>query len=335
MKRWIVKAIVFLSVLFVLAACGDKSADDVKKDLNEKMEKSTGYKATAEMMLNTGEKPQKYDVEIWHSKPDYYRVELKNAKKDQSQMILRNNEGVFVLTPALNKSFKFQSGWPQNSSQAYLYESLIKDIKGDDEAKFQVAKDGYIFTTKTNYQHQSVLPKQKIILDKKELTPKKVEIMDTDNEPVITVDFKKLEMNVKFDKDAFDTKRNMTAKKSDVPTMTSEEEPFSVKYPSYTPEGTEQEEEKTVKTMDGKRVVLTYGGEKSFTVIQEQATVAEASTTTPVNGDVVDLGFSIGALSKQSIQWTADGVEYIIASDDLSPEEFMMVASSMEKEQGK
>jgi outer membrane lipoprotein-sorting protein len=315
MKRWIVKAIVFLSVLFVLAACGDKSADDVKKDLNEKMEKSTGYKATAEMMLNTGEKPQKYDVEIWHSKPDYYRVELKNAKKDQSQMILRNNEGVFVLTPALNKSFKFQSGWPQNSSQAYLYESLIKDIKGDDEAKFQVAKDGYIFTTKTNYQHQSVLPKQKIILDKKELTPKKVEIMDTDNEPIITVDFKKVEMNVKFD--------NMTAKKSDVPTMTSEEEPFSVKYPSYTPEGTEQEEEKTVKTMDGKRVVLTYGGEKSFTVIQEQATVAEASTTTPVNGDVVDLGFSIGALSKQSIQWTSDGVE------------FMMVASSLEKEQGK
>ena len=32
-------------------------------------------------------------------------------QKDQSQIILRNEEGVFVLTPALNKSFRFQSDW--------------------------------------------------------------------------------------------------------------------------------------------------------------------------------------------------------------------------------
>ena len=52
-------------------------------------------------------------------------------QKDQSQIILRNEEGVFVLTPALNKSFRFQSDWPQNSSQAYLYESLVRDILQD------------------------------------------------------------------------------------------------------------------------------------------------------------------------------------------------------------
>ena len=58
-------------------------------------------------------------------------MNLQNAKKDQSQIILRNEEGVFVLTPALNKSFRFQSDWPQNSSQAYLYESLVRDILQD------------------------------------------------------------------------------------------------------------------------------------------------------------------------------------------------------------
>ncbi len=70
-------------------------------------------------------------------------------KKDQSQIILRNEEGVFVLTPALNKSFRFQSDWPQNSSQAYLYESLVRDILQDKKnLTFEKTDKYYIFKTK-------------------------------------------------------------------------------------------------------------------------------------------------------------------------------------------
>ena len=126
MKKKIFMLALGLMVVLVLSACGEKSQDDVVKTLNGKLENLEGYKAKAKMTLQMGADPQTYDVEIWHKKPDFYRVDLKNAQKDQNQMILRNEEGVFVLTPALNKSFKFQSDWPQNSSQAYLYESLDK-----------------------------------------------------------------------------------------------------------------------------------------------------------------------------------------------------------------
>ena len=101
------------------AACGAKSQEDVVKALNSKQKDLSGYKVDAKMTLKMGTDSQVYNVEIWHKDPSFYRVNLKNAEKDQSQMILRNEEGVFVLTPAL-KSFKFQSEWPQNSSQAYL-----------------------------------------------------------------------------------------------------------------------------------------------------------------------------------------------------------------------
>lgn len=126
-----------------------------------------GYKANAKMTLQIGTEPQVYDVQIWHKEPNYYRVNLKNEKKDQSQMILRNDDGVFVLTPALNKSFRFQSEWPQNSSQAYLYESLVKDILEDKESKFSATKDHYVFETKTRYQNNKMLPFQEITLNKK------------------------------------------------------------------------------------------------------------------------------------------------------------------------
>ena len=112
MKKKIFMLALGLIVVLVLSACGEKSQDDVVKTLNGKLENLEGYKAKAKMTLQMGADPQTYDVEIWHKKPDFYRVDLKNAQRDQNQMILRNEEGVFVLTPALNKSFKFQSDWP-------------------------------------------------------------------------------------------------------------------------------------------------------------------------------------------------------------------------------
>ena len=36
---------------------------------------------------------------------------------------------VRVLTPSLNKSFKFQSDWPYNNSQVYLLQTLLSDIQ--------------------------------------------------------------------------------------------------------------------------------------------------------------------------------------------------------------
>src|SRR5690606_19116297 len=141
-------------------------------------EELKGYKANAKMTLQMGTDPQTYDIEVWHKDPSYYRVNLKNAQKDQSQMILRNDDGVFVLTPALNKSFRFQSDWPKNSSQAYLYESLVKDILEDNEAKFSATKEHYVFETKTRYQNNQMLPTQEITLNKSDLSPVSVKVMD-------------------------------------------------------------------------------------------------------------------------------------------------------------
>ncbi|MFC3882474.1 outer membrane lipoprotein carrier protein LolA [Bacillus songklensis] len=318
-------------VLFLITGCGAKSQEDVKNALDAKLEEMTGYKAKAKMTLKTGKDSQVYEVEVWHSKPSYYRVNLKNAAKDQSQMILRNDEGVFVLTPALNKSFRFQSDWPQNSSQAYLYESLARDIMGDSEAKFKATKDAYVFETKTNYQNSAMLPTQEITLNKKDLTPRLVKIMDTDRNPLIEIEFSKVELNAKFDKGAFETKRNMTGAQMEVPTLAQDnKKPLEVKIPMDTPAGTSLVEEKEVKTENGKRIVLTYGGEKTFTLIQEQAVVKETAASTFVDGEPIDLGFAIGALSDQTLTWSSEGTDFMLASKDLTKEEMIMVARSME-----
>nr|WP_155113715.1 outer membrane lipoprotein carrier protein LolA [Metabacillus mangrovi] len=322
--------------VFLMSACGNKSQTDVVKGLDKKVEDLQSYKTKAKMTLQTGSEPQVYDVEIWYKEPSFYRVNLKNPAKEQSQMILRNEEGVYVLTPSLNKSFRFQSDWPKNSSQAYLFESLVNDVIKDKAAVFKATEKQYVFETKTNYQNNSMLPMQEITFNKNDLSPASVKVMDPDRNALVTVEFKDFEFNPSFDKDSFNMEKNMSFGMMDLPaTAPVDNKPFAVKYPMEMPEGVKLIQEKELKTDNGKRVVMTFAGEKNFTLIQEKAAAAPSANAVTVNGDPADLGFTVGAITENSITWTADGVEYMIASEDMTPDELMNTARSVQGQTAK
>src|SRR5699024_5318859 len=99
-----------------LTACGSKSQEGAVKKIEEKAQGINGYKATMQMTMKTGKDERDYDVDVWYKKEntDFFRVGLENKSEEDGQVILKNEEGVFVLTPALKKSFKFQTEWPEN-----------------------------------------------------------------------------------------------------------------------------------------------------------------------------------------------------------------------------
>lgn len=331
-SKW-VYLLIGIFTIFLLAGCGGKTKEDVLANLKDNVEKLKGYKLNAKMSLTMGTEKQVYNIEVWHNKPDFYRVHMKNADRDQSQMILRNKEGVYVLTPSLNKSFKFQSEWPKNSSQPYFYESLVEDLLEDKEVKFTESKEHYVFEAKTRYQYNKALPIQEITFHKKDLSPVSVKVMDQDRNVMLTVDFSDTKFNAPFDDGAFDLKRNMTSASLEVPVLTEQQNPsFTVKIPLAEIPGTSLVDEEEILTSNGKRVILTYDGDKSFTLMQEKVNVVETLTmsTMTVNGDPVDLGFTIGALTENSLMWTDNGVEYMIASNDLTKEEMVMLARSVQ-----
>lgn len=337
MKKKLVFLFIGMLTIVALAACGQKTKEDVIEDLNKQVSQMKSYKSNAKMTLKMGTGEQAYDIEIWHKKPHFYRVNLKNAEKEQSQMIIRNDDDVFVLTPALNKSFRFQSDWPKNSSQAYLFESLVADIVDDKDAKFTATKEHYIFETKTRYQNNKMLPIQEIKLSKKNLAPISVKVMDTDRKELVTVTFSETKFDVKFEKKDFDLKKNMTSARIEIPAMAElEDEDFSIMYPTAEIPGVVLKGESEMKSENGLRVILTYeGADKSFTLIQEKAqsikTISDVATSQLVKGEPVDLGFTIGAMTENSIMWTHQGVDFLIASNELTKEEMLMVATSIEE----
>ncbi|MFC0213232.1 DUF4367 domain-containing protein [Paenibacillus chartarius] len=211
MRRISLVLAAIMVVTLVLAACGGKKdAAAVVKELDQVVGKLDSYQGTGRMTLHTGQQPQEYAVEVWYQQPSFYRIKLTNEKQDITQIVLRNNDGVFVLTPHLNKSFRFQSNWPENQGQVYLYQSLADSILADKERQFTEDNGAYVFDVAANYQN-SALVRQKIWLDQKNLAPKQVKVSDANANVLVEVEFSNFEFSKKFDSDSFDMQRNMTS----------------------------------------------------------------------------------------------------------------------------
>jgi len=210
MRRMKWAAAVVLCVSLILAGCGARSAESVVKDLDGVLGGLKSYQGKGTMTLHTGQQPLQYQVEVWYKKPSYYRVALTNAAKDITQIVLRNDEGVFVLTPKLKKSFRFQSDWPQNQGQVYLYQTLLQSILLDNSRQFAIDKESYVFDVMANYQNGS-LARQKIWLDQKTYAPQRVEVSDANANVMVEVTFDQFRFDVAFDDKAFDMAANLGA----------------------------------------------------------------------------------------------------------------------------
>lgn len=144
-----------------------------------------------------------YELESAYLKKDKFRVGLTNKTNNHEQIILKNDKGVYVVTPSLNKSFKFQSEWPYNNSQIYLLQPLLIDLKNDDKVTLEEKDGKYILSAKVNYINDKNLTKEKIYLDKN-LNLKKVEVLDDNDDVIMRLKVTKIETNNNFDDRYFD-----------------------------------------------------------------------------------------------------------------------------------
>ncbi|MBQ9181324.1 MAG: outer membrane lipoprotein carrier protein LolA [Bacilli bacterium] len=311
----------------LLSGCGKKDEKYVIKKMKNKIEKTTGYHATGDLEIYNNEDVYKYDVDVSYEKDDKYRVSLKNKTNNHEQIILKNNDGVYVLTPSLNKSFKFQSDWPYNNSQAYLFQTVLNDITNDSKRTFNLTKDGYEIISKVNYSNNKNLKKQKVYINKNNEI-EKVEILDDEDNVKMRMIYKDTDMKATYNKNYFSVKENMsgsTASKNNSQVSKLDD----TTYPMYIPTNTTLSSQDKVSIENGERIIMTFSGEKPFMLIQEVSTTNNDLTTIPTNGDIEFLGDSIAILNDNSLTWYSDGVEYYLVSDKLNEEELISVANSV------
>ena len=315
-------------MLFFLTACGRYTESNIIKDLEKKINKLETYKLFGKLEIVNNDNVYNYDVEVSHKKDQFYRIVVTNISNNFTQVILKNEEGVYILTPALNKSFKFQSDWPYSNSQIYLLEALLGDIKNSENRKFSEQNNGYVFSTSVNYPNNKKLVSQKIYLDK-DLNVKEVNVYDENDISYMKMKFETIDYSPTFKDDYFNLDTIMSTyaisleKEDNVLTLDD------LIYPLVIPDGTKLVNEDRVKKNLGERVIMTFDGEKPFVLVEETVNYSDNPEIIPTYGDVELIGSSLAVINDNSANWFDNGIEYYVVSDVMDTDELLQVVRSI------
>lgn len=356
---------IFLCLILVclfLTGCGKRDEKEVLKEFTSKVNNANSYYLTGEMELVNNEDVYNYKIGVSYQKDDFYKIELTNAINDHKQIILRNSEGVYIVTPSLNKSFKFQSDWPYNNSQVYLLSSLMDDITNDENRTFEDNKEGYIFTSSVNYPNNEKLVKQKVYFSKDYL-PTKVEVQDSDGNTQIKMIFDKIDLRTEFNDTYFDLnsilntndtsnegtknqeKNNNNNESNNNENLNQNQEPSNnqstnektketatiddIIYPMYLPVNTYLTKQERVNTDDGERLILTFTGDSPFVLMEQVAKYSATPEIIPTYGSPELIGSSLAVINDNSANWFNNGIEYYIVSDVMKSDELLQVVKSI------
>jgi len=345
-------------MVLLLTGCGGVNEEKLKSNFISNIKDLKSYYLTGTLGVNNNDDTYNYDVSVSYMEPDNFKVVLLNKANNYEQIILRNETGVYVINTSLNKSFKFQSEWPYNNSQSYLLQSLMNDLKNDEDYEFFEKDGNYVFQVDVNYPNNSELVKQNIHLDKKS-NLKLVEVLDSNDIPRITFKVSNIDTKADFkdnyfeidemisnqdqnkesdkndkeedkitnnDKTTNEDKTNIDDPNADTTTTNKIEDAL---FPLYLPTNTSLSNKEVIKTNVGERVIMTFSGDSSFILVQENVSKEEEFTVVPSYGEPYLLIDTVGALTDTSYTWISNGIEYYIVSDVLSQDEMLEVAKSI------
>ena len=322
-KIMIIAAAAVVVIAFLFLFLREKPFED---RLQQTLGSLNSYLLEGVMEVAEGEDTKSYDVSVKYLKQDdqdYFRVAMKDSGMNQEQEIIRNAEGVFVVTPTLNQIFKFQGNWPSNSLKPYLLQSM-REIAADESAQIEQTEEGYQISAVVTYPNNRNFTQQKMVFSD-DLKIKSVQIFDDDHV---------LQMKMLFSK--VDYEPGLTAEDFQVPQQLEKEtaaEPITDEDLPLMPMETFGAvlSNSSVVENDGKvQYVLEYTGEKNFTIVEEVAESEETTQTIIMSGSLVDGLNMVGRYDGNHMTSVINSVRYTIYSDDLSEEEMSAVLQSMQ-----
>ena len=313
-------------LLVTLVGCKGKKA--VEKTFPEIVSELNSYILDANLETKFPNGSKKCTVKVFFKKPNYYRVELINSDTNEKQIMIRNDKGVFVILPSINKTFKINSEWPTTSNQPFLLQSLSNDIVSNTDI---IKTDNGGSTTlelKTKLFNNVEPTKEQIVFNNKTKLPTDIYVYRTNGELFNHVKINNIETNKNIDENLFIVDNTITSSRLDY-IETEIEFDRSITYPTFCPSNSKLFQEVITGGETNKRAVMKFDGDVSFTLTQVYVMENENLKSEYFTGDIYVMAGSFALVANQTVKFYDLGVEYILASTEVSYEELILVGESL------
>lgn len=183
-------------MLLCLVSCKDKkTSEDIVNSICETVLNCDSYKSVA-TLKNNSDNGNVFNIETLYMKGGYYKVTYNNSTNSTKQIILKNNDGVFALTPSISKQFKFESLWPDNGSHIYMPTSIINDYKKDENREVLEENGNLILSSAISHKTHDNYKYQHIVVNPKKNAICEVNYYDDNKNIVCTVNYDSITFNL-------------------------------------------------------------------------------------------------------------------------------------------
>ena len=104
MKKF--KFLLVILAIMTFCGCGKTKSTNIIEKFKDKVNSTKSYQIVGSMEIVSNEETFTYDVNVDYKYDEFYKVTLLNKTNDHEQVILKDGESVYVVTPALNQKFQ-------------------------------------------------------------------------------------------------------------------------------------------------------------------------------------------------------------------------------------
>lgn len=333
-KRIVIIAIVVGLLTFGFIKLANNKNSNVEKNALETLQSLESYYMEASMDYYKGEDSKSYTVKVSYQKDqqeNMYKVCMYDKSINQEQIVIKNKDGVYVLTPALNQAYKFKGDWPLNGHKPYLYHCMVETIQ--QTCDISKLDDGYLITSTPEFKNMPSWARQEMKLTK-DYKPIWVHIYDNNNDVALKVGFSKVEFNPTFSENYFCVQDNIEQSRNNLETTTSSTFEDLPLYPVNCDVEAALKEVSSIVVNSTSQVMLTYTGKENFTIVEQVVSASKEYQEQEINGEIVDIfgiyGYFVSNSNINKLYFTYNGVSYQIYSDCVDVDTLLEIASGME-----
>lgn len=323
MKKIIMICFTVLSLVFI-NSCYKTTESNAKEQVISYINDLSSYETKGTMEIVRGDNTALFNLEICYLSPSYYKVSFISNDNLCEQIIVKNDDGVYVLTPSLNKEFKFDSEWPLNSSHAYLLQSIAKDITNDADSTSEIVDNEVIIKAKINHKTNQNLTYMKYYVNKSTLEPTKTVYYDSKDTPLVKVVFATFTKNASLTKDMFNVTKIMENE-----TTSLGEGSTQIVSGSLTQSYNTTASDLILSNTSSDCEVMCFAGTTPFTIVSKTVNSEEPLTPVRIYSDFDITSQGVIAIAENSITYYYGNKEISIISASLSVDEMLSVAASI------
>ncbi|WAH39307.1 LolA family protein [Alicyclobacillus dauci] len=316
----------------IVVGCGVPTGKSVNQKIQAHVQEldSKNYQSEATMTVQMDNNVQTYYVQVSYESPETYKIALGNQDKQIHQIIVHNQNGMFIVSPSLGKVFRFNGNWAQNQGQIYLYDQLLKQLTTNKDVKMNRSNGGYTFQVPVSPANDTI-SKQEVVLGS-DLNPKTVKLLDKEGKAAVTLTYTKFTQNVTFGPNDFNPQSLVANKDTAKTTMASDEQAFGYVEPK-TLYGTKMT---SLMQPSETSAILRYGGDHHYVLQEWRPTAGDSGEP---GGQLVDMFGVPGVYTDtdhvSSLTWLNNGVEFSLTSNDLNLDQLQEIAISTLSQVGK